>query len=76
MTGTIYTETVVHSAPARLADQAPYQIAIVALETGERVTGRIEGRPVRIGDTVRALEIRAGVFWFTAADTGSDTAPE
>lgn len=64
MTGLVYTETVVHSAPARLAAQAPYQIALVVLESGQRVTGRIQGSPVRIGDTVNLIEIREGVYWF------------
>lgn len=65
MTGTIYTETVVHSAPVRLVSEAPYQIAIVILENGERVTGRIEGLSVTVGDRVRLLERREGVPWFT-----------
>jgi uncharacterized OB-fold protein len=33
---TVYTETVIHAAPS-------YQIAIVDLSEGVRVTGRIEG---------------------------------
>jgi uncharacterized OB-fold protein len=64
VTGTVYTETVVHSAPARLVTEAPYQIAIVVLENGERLTGRIQGAAVRIGDSVELLEHRGGVPWF------------
>lgn len=49
----VYTETVVHAAPARFADEAPYQIAIVETAAGERKTVRIAGEePVRIGDQV------------------------
>lgn len=32
--GTIYTETVVHSPPEPLVKEAPYQIAIVELDSG------------------------------------------
>ncbi len=32
----IYTETVVHAAPAAFAEEAPYQVAIVQLEDGTR----------------------------------------
>ena len=31
-TGTVYTETVVHAAPAAFAEDAPYQVAIVKLD--------------------------------------------
>ncbi len=55
-TGTVYTETVVHAAPAIFAAEAPYQVAIIALEGGANVTARIVGERVRIGDTVRELE--------------------
>jgi uncharacterized OB-fold protein len=50
--GVVYTETVVHSAPERYAAEAPYQIAIVTLEGGGRVTARIVGERVAIGDRV------------------------
>jgi hypothetical protein len=56
---TVYTETVVHAAQA-------YQIAIV--EDGDmRVTGRIEGERVVIGDTVVELDARDGVRYFRKA---------
>ena len=51
-TGIVYTETVVHAAPAAFADQAPYQVAIVTLENGSRTTARIIGDRVFIGDAV------------------------
>ncbi|MFN7919735.1 MAG: OB-fold domain-containing protein [Bryobacteraceae bacterium] len=50
--GTVYTETVVWSAPEALVSEAPYQIAIVTLEDGKRVTGRVRGERVAIGDAV------------------------
>ena len=56
---TVYTETVVYSAPAEYVDDAPYQIAIVSLEQG-RVTARIAGDRVQIGDAVEFVETRNG----------------
>ena len=61
--GTVYTETIVHSAPEALLDEAPYQIAIVSLDEGGRVTARIEGR-VRIGDRVELVEERNGIQFY------------
>ena len=61
MRGTVYTHTVVHSAPAALVQEAPYQIAIVELEDGRRITGRIEGGRVAIGDAVTLTGERDGV---------------
>jgi uncharacterized OB-fold protein len=73
-TGTVYTETVVHAAPAALAAEAPYQVAIVELDVAgppmgapalsgvaqavspaipTRLTARIHGARVVIGDRVR-----------------------
>jgi len=63
MTGTVYTETVVWSAPERWVADAPYQIAIVDL--GERrVTARVLGARVAIGDAVEFVEERDGVAYF------------
>jgi len=64
VTGTIYTETVVHLAPEAFAAQAPYQIVIVALEGGGRVTGRILGERVTIDDRVTLAETHEGVPYF------------
>lgn len=50
--GIVYTETVVWSAPEQFVNEAPYQIAIVELDSGGRITGRIEGGRVAIGDRV------------------------
>jgi uncharacterized OB-fold protein len=63
--GTVYTETVVHLAPEAFAKDAPYQVAIVTVEDGSRVTGRILGDRVAIDDRVEQVETRDGVpfFW-------------
>jgi uncharacterized OB-fold protein len=42
----------------------PYQTAIVALDSGGRVTGRILGERVRIDDRVSRVEVRDGVPFF------------
>jgi len=66
-TGTIYTETVVYSATEAFAADVPYQTAIVALDSGGRVTGRIiseHGERVRIDDRVSRMEVRDGVPFF------------
>ena len=65
MNGTVYTETVVHSAPEQYVNEAPYQIAIIALEDGTRLTGRIAGERVRIGDAVKLVEHRNQVPVFS-----------
>lgn len=62
---TVYTETVVHTA------ETPYQLAIVSLgispNSGGRLTGRILGDRVQIGDTVELVEERDGVSFFRKA---------
>lgn len=67
MKGTVYTETVVHSAPPAFASEAPYQVAIVTLEDGKRVTVRISGERVAIDEQVKLAETRDGVAYFRKA---------
>lgn len=64
MTGTIYTETVVHVAPEAFAKDAPYQVAIVTLEDGTRVTGRVLGARAAIDDRVEQVDTRDGIPFF------------
>ena len=68
MMGTVYTETVIYSAPPAFEKYVPYQVAIVTLENGERVTGRIEGERVSIDDRVTLLETRDGVPFFRKSE--------
>jgi uncharacterized OB-fold protein len=63
-TGSVYTETVIHSAPEAFLKDAPYQTAIVTLDGGGRVTGRIVGERVAIDDRVVEVEERDGVHFF------------
>jgi len=64
MMGTVYTETVVHMAPPAFEKDVPYQVAIVALDHGEHVTGRVEGARVSIDDRVELTATRDGVPFF------------
>ena len=66
--GVVYTETVVHLAPERFAADVPYQIIIAELDNGERVTARIDGTRVAIGDRVIELESRDGIPYFKRTD--------
>jgi len=73
MTGTIYTETVVHSAPEQFVGEAPYQLVIVRLDDRSAlrhsVTARIAGSErVAIGDHVILDHERDGVPFFRKAD--------
>ena len=65
--GVVYTETVIYSAPETFANEAPYQTAIVTLDGGGRVTGRILGDRVAIDDRVLEVEQRNGVPYFKKA---------
>ena len=62
--GTVYTETVIYSPPAAFASDAPYQTAIVSLEEGGRLTVRMLGDRVAIGDRVIEVEQHQAVPFF------------
>jgi uncharacterized OB-fold protein len=65
MTGTVYTETLIHAAPREFVDQAPYQLIIVTLDDGTRKTGRVvPDFRVAIGDRVEAAEEKNGIPYF------------
>lgn len=64
MTGSVYTETLVYMAAPQFADAVPYQVVIVTLEDGTRLTGRVLGGRVGIDDRVVLKEKRSGVPFF------------
>ena len=64
MKGVIYTETTVFAPPEQFAADAPYQLVIVALEDGKRLTARILGDRVAIGDAVEPAESRNNIAFF------------
>ncbi len=63
-TGIVYTDTVVHLAPERFAADVPYQVIIVKLDDGSRVTARVDGERVAIDDRVVEIEARDGIPYF------------
>lgn len=69
--GIVYTETVVHSPPEQYAADAPYQLAIIDLDRGGRVTVRVLGKEsherAQIGDRVVFVEERNGVAYYRKA---------
>jgi uncharacterized OB-fold protein len=62
--GVIYTETTVFAPPEQFAADAPYQLVIVALEDGKRLTARVLGDRVSIGDAVELAESRNNIAFF------------
>lgn len=66
--GTVYTETVIYSPPVAYVNDAPYQTAIVSLDGGGRITGRVLGDRVAIGDAVVEVEDREGVPYFRKSE--------
>jgi uncharacterized OB-fold protein len=74
--GIVYTETVIYSAPEAFMKDVPYQTAIVSLDGGGRVTGRIVGDRIAIddrvsecavGETAGAISQTLGVPFFRKA---------
>jgi uncharacterized OB-fold protein len=65
--GLVYTETLVHSPTPQFVNDVPYQLAIVDLANGGRLTGRVAGERVAIGDRVDFLEFRDQVPFFQKA---------
>ena len=62
--GTVYTETLVYSPTPQFANDVPYQLAIIELAEGRRLTGRIDGERAAIGDRVEFAEFRNDVPFF------------
>lgn len=62
--GEVYTETVVWSAPEQFVQDAPYQLVIVTLDRGGRLTGRVTGERVLIGDRVNFAGFRSEIPFF------------
>ena len=62
--GVIYTETLIYAAPEQFVADAPYQLAIITLDGGGRLTARIAGDRVAIGDAVEFAEYRDGIPFF------------
>jgi hypothetical protein len=62
---TVYSETLVWSPPAELADLAPYQLILVEQTDGPRLLGRTApGERVEIGDNVTLDSVVDGTSIF------------
>jgi len=64
MKGVIYTETTVYAPPEQFAADAPYQLVIVTLENDKRLTARVLGERVAIGDSVELAETHNNIPFF------------
>ena len=55
--GSVVSFTTIRRAPTQFRDQQPYDVVVVDLDAGSRVTGRLAGESARpqIGSRVRAL---------------------
>lgn len=62
--GTVYSCTMLHAAATPFEKSLPFQIAIIQLEEGPRLTARIQGEKVKIGDKVKQIEESNGVQVF------------
>jgi uncharacterized OB-fold protein len=69
--GTIYTYSTVHIPLATLEKEAPYTVAIVEIEAGCKITGRLtvsSEKPFQdklsIGTPVEVAEVRDGIYFF------------
>ena len=69
--GSVYTFTTIFVASEQFKSQAPYDIAIVQLDEGLKVTSRVD-RPdqssLHIGDAVNYLKKDELGYWFTASN--------
>ena len=65
----VYSCTTLYAAAEVHEKDLPFQIAILELEEGARVSARITGPPVAIGDAVTLAGERDGVYFFSAAET-------
>jgi hypothetical protein len=62
---TVYSETLVWSPPAELADLAPYQLVLVDQKSGPRIVGRAApGERLEIGDNVTLDSVTGGASIF------------
>ena len=62
--GKVYSCTTLHASAEPFEKDLPFQIAIIELEEGPRLTVRIEGGRVEIDDPVHEVAERDGVWFF------------
>ncbi len=67
ISGTVYSYTTIHVAPARFREQVPYVVALVELPYGVKVTARLDcqsPQEVVIGMPVVLSKREDGCLWF------------
>jgi uncharacterized OB-fold protein len=74
VSGTVYTCTTLYAAAEQFEKDLPFQIAIVVPDEGVRVTARIEGERVAIGDRVHKVRETAGAAIFARESSQSPSA--
>ncbi|MGA0598476.1 Zn-ribbon domain-containing OB-fold protein [Enterovirga sp. CN4-39] len=64
--GSLVSWTTIRRAPTRFKGQAPYTIAVVDLDAGVRVTGRLRGdlERLKVGSPVAAVALESGAYMF------------
>ena len=72
---TIYSQTTLHMEAEPFEKDLPFQMAIIELEEGPRLTARIEGEPVAIGDSVQVTREADGVWFFTTLSSAPTPGP-
>ena len=64
--GTIYSHTSIYVSTEQFASQIPYEVILVELANGLRITARIETNDVEIGKPVELSHVQDSVYWFKA----------
>ncbi|MEI7444863.1 MAG: OB-fold domain-containing protein [Burkholderiales bacterium] len=75
--GRLATWTTIRRAPTRFREDAPYEVAVVDLDAGLRVTGRLApGGSPAVGAPVRALAGDGPFIRFELGDPAPGAAPD
>lgn len=62
--GMVYSCTTLYASAEPFEKDLPFQIAIIELEEGPRLTVRIQGDHVEIGESVKEIAKQDGVWFF------------
>lgn len=64
--GVIYSHTRIYATSEKFSNQVPYDVILVELENGLKITARIETNGVEIGKQVELSHLDNSVYWFKA----------
>ncbi|PSL50593.1 acyl-CoA-associated DUF35 OB-fold domain-containing protein [Salsuginibacillus halophilus] len=62
--GTVYSFTKIYTSFSSNFDKSSYDVVLVQLENGMKVTGRVEGSSLTIDERVQLKEIDSGCLYF------------